>query len=65
MHPRSRDGSSASSAFSATLPSVVQRQISLAGSELMHMLKHGQLVGAAWAEGLTSAVPFYTLDAAS
>lgn len=38
-------------------------QGALAGIELMHMLKKGQLVGEDWAEGLTSVEQFYALAA--
>jgi putative transposase len=38
-------------------------QGTLAGIELMHMLKKGQMVGEAGAEGLTPAEQFYTLAA--
>jgi hypothetical protein len=38
-------------------------QGTLAGIELMHMLKKGQLVGEDGAEGLTAAEQFYALAA--
>ena len=38
-------------------------QVTLAGIELMHMLKKGQLVGEEWAEGLTPVQQFYALAA--
>ena len=38
-------------------------QSTLVGIELMHMLKKGQMVVEAGAEGLTSAEPFYSLAA--
>ena len=38
-------------------------QRTLAGIELMHMLKKGQMVGEAGAEGLTAVEQFYALAA--
>jgi putative transposase len=38
-------------------------QHTLAGIELMHMLRKGQMVGEAGAEGLTAAAQFYALAA--
>jgi hypothetical protein len=38
-------------------------QCTLAGVELMHMLKKAQLAGEEWAEGLTPAEQFYALAA--
>jgi putative transposase len=38
-------------------------QATLAGVELMHMLKKSQPVGEDWAEGLTAVEQFYTLVA--